>query len=92
VGASGESKPRRPALLPDAVPRVTAILVSDERRLATVDNGQIVGVGDMVGRRVVVRIEDRAVILREPSGVEIRVGLGGKVLGTARPGAGGTRM
>jgi hypothetical protein len=89
---TGEPKPRRPALLRDPVPRVTAILVSDERRLATVDDGHIVGVGDVLGRRVVIRIDDRAVILREPSGVEIRVGLGGRVLGGGRPAAGGTGM
>ena len=35
--------------------------------------GAIVGVGDKVGPRVVVRIEPNAVILRDPSGAEITV-------------------
>jgi hypothetical protein len=73
-----------PALLKDPVPRVTAILVSNERRFATVNQGQIVGIGDVIGNRIVVAIDDRAVVLREPSGVRIRVGLGGKILGVER--------
>ena len=73
-----------PALLKDAVPRVTAILMANDRRFATVDAGQIVGVGDVLGRRIVVGIEDKAVLLREPSGVIVRVGLGGRVLGVER--------
>jgi hypothetical protein len=32
-------------------------------------------VGDRIGRRVVVRIDERAVTLREPSGARVRVGL-----------------
>ena len=70
-----------PALLKDPVPRVTAILVSNERRFATVNEGQIVGIGAVIGKRIVVAIDDRAVVLREPSGVQIRVGLGGRILG-----------
>ena len=71
-------------LLKDPMPRVTAILVSNDRRLATINDGQIVGVGDMLGPRTVVAIEERAVVLREPSGVQIRVGLGGRLLGVSR--------
>jgi hypothetical protein len=52
--------------------------------MATLDNGRIVTVGDVLGKRVVVRIEERAVALREPSGVQIRVGLGGKIIGIER--------
>jgi hypothetical protein len=64
---------------------VTAILVSADRRLATVgDAGQIVGVGDTLGRRVVVEIDDKTVLFREPSGARIRVGLGGRVIGIER--------
>lgn len=81
--------PPLPALLRDPLPRVTAILVSNDRRLATVGRGQIVGVGDAVGRRVVVRIDERAVVFREPSGVHVRVGLGGRLLGTTRGTPGG---
>jgi len=83
-GAASAGKPL-PELLKDPVPKVTAILVSADRRLATVgDEGQIIGVGDTIGRRVVVAIDDRTVLLREPSGVQIRVALGGRVVGVER--------
>jgi hypothetical protein len=76
-----------PEVLKDPVPRFTAILVAADRRLATVgDEGQIVGVGDAIGRRVVVAIDDRTVLLKEPSGVQIRVALGGRVVGVERGG------
>jgi outer membrane biosynthesis protein TonB len=73
-----------PALLTDPVPKVTAILVSTDRRLATLDGGRIVGVGNVVGRRTVVAVDERSVVFEEPSGVLIRIGLGGRVLGTER--------
>jgi hypothetical protein len=73
-----------PALLKDGIPRVTAILVANDRRFATIDAGRIVGVGDVLGRRIVVAVEEKAVVLREPSGVLVRVGLGGRVLGVER--------
>ena len=74
-----------PELLKDPVPRVTAILMAADRRLATVgDEGRIIAVGDTVGRRVVVGIDERTVLLREPSGVQIRVALGGRVVGVER--------
>jgi len=74
-----------PALLKDPVPRVTAILVSADRKLATVgDDGQIIGIGDVLGRRTVVGIDERAVVLKEPSGVHLRVALGGRVIGVER--------
>ena len=81
VGPGPGMKQAVPALLKDPVPRVTAILVSNERRFATVNQGQIIGIGDVIGQRIVVGIDDRAVVLREPSGVQIRVGLGGRILG-----------
>jgi len=62
---------------------VSAILVSKDRRLATVD-GQIVGVGALVGRRTVVAVDERSVVFEEPSGALIRIGLGGRLLGTER--------
>ena len=68
------------ALLADPIPKITGVLVSSERRFATVDNGRIVRVGDAIGHRTVVAIDDRSVVLREPSGARIRVGLGGRVL------------
>ena len=54
------------------VPPVTSILIDSGRRLAMI-GGEIVGVGDSVGPRVVVRIEATSVVLREPSGAEITV-------------------
>jgi hypothetical protein len=74
-----------PALLKDAIPRVTAILVSRDRQFATIDGGQIVGTGDLLGRRTVVGMDDRSLTLQEPSGVQIRIGLGGRLLGVERP-------
>jgi hypothetical protein len=74
----------RPVPLKDPVPRVTGILVSNERRLATIEGGRIVGVGDAIGNRVVAAIDQDTVLLREPSGVQLRVGLGGKVIGIER--------
>jgi hypothetical protein len=70
-----------PPLLRDPLPKILTILVSGDRRYATVDGGQIVGIGDILGRRTIVAIDERSVVLREPSGVQIRVGLGGRLLG-----------
>jgi hypothetical protein len=72
--------PSLPPRLSDPVPRVATILVSGDRRYATVDGGQIVGIGDILGRRTVVAIDERSVVFREPSGLHLRVGLGGRVL------------
>ena len=71
-------------MLKDAVPRVTAILVSRDRRFATVDGRQIIGIGDLLGRRTVVGMDERSVVFQEPSGVQIRIGLGGRLLGVER--------
>ena len=86
VAAAGRGAPTSlPEVLKDPVPRVTAILVAADRRLATIgDDGQVVAVGDTIGRRVVVAIDDRTVLLREPSGVQVRVALGGGVVGVTR--------
>jgi hypothetical protein len=54
------------------LPVVNSILVAPERRLAVLD-GAIVREGDAVGPRVLHRIERHAVVLREPSGHEVRV-------------------
>jgi len=74
------SQMKLPPRLADPVPRVATILVSGDRRYATVDDGQIVGIGDILGRRIVVGIDEQSVVFREPSGLQIRVGLGGRVL------------
>jgi hypothetical protein len=63
--------------LKDPLPNVSTILVSPTRRFAMVD-GRIVGVGDHVGSRIIAAIEPRVVGFREPSGLQIRVGLGGR--------------
>ena len=65
--------PQRPrsTRLP-AVPPVTSILVDGGRKLALI-GGEIVSVGDFVGPRIVVRIDARSVVLRDPSGEEITV-------------------
>jgi hypothetical protein len=63
---------REPAPLNEPLPAVNSILVSPERRLAVL-NGVIVREGDAVGSRVLIRIEPGAVLLREPSGREVRV-------------------
>jgi hypothetical protein len=73
-----------PQLLEDSLPVVAAILVSSDRRYATVAGGRIVGVGDSIGRRTVVGMDERSVLLEEPSGVQVRVGLGGRMLGVER--------
>jgi hypothetical protein len=61
----------------EPLPYVNTIIVSATRRFATVD-GEIVEVGDKVGKRVIVGIEPHYVIFREPSGALERVGLGGR--------------
>ena len=65
-------------MLSDPLPRVTAILVSNDRRFATIGDGRVVGIGDTIGRRTVVGIDERMVTLSEPSGARIRIGLDGR--------------
>jgi hypothetical protein len=69
---------QRPAPLSTPLPVVNSILVAPGRRLAVLD-GEIVREGDAVGPRVVIRIEPRAVVLREPSGREVSVPIRRKV-------------
>ncbi len=64
----------RPKPLNAPVPSVSSILISSDRRLAVID-GRIMGVGETVGPRVVARIEPSFVVLREPSGFELKVPL-----------------
>ena len=61
--------------LKDPLPHIDSILIDQERRLALID-GEIFGIGDAVGQRVIASIEPRSVIFREPSGLAIRVSLG----------------
>jgi hypothetical protein len=58
---------------------VDSILIDQDRRLAIVD-GTIVMIGDAVGPRVVVQIDRDGVVLREPSGVSVRLTLRTRIL------------
>jgi hypothetical protein len=66
--------------LKDALPKLDSILIDQDRRLAVI-NGTRVGVGDSVGPRTVLRVEQDAVVLREPSGLAVRVELRPKARG-----------
>jgi hypothetical protein len=68
------SSQSRPAPLSDPVPKLDSILIDQDRRLAILD-GALGEVGSQVGQRVIVQIERDAVVLREPSGVLVRVPL-----------------
>src|SRR5207237_116690 len=70
-------------LLNEPLPQISTILASGQRPFAMI-GGRVVTVGDRVGQRVVTAIEPRAVVFREPSGVQIRVGLGGRFVGVKR--------
>jgi hypothetical protein len=70
--STSSSRVARPAPLTEPLPRVDSILIDQERRLAVID-GAVVSVGDAVGRRTVAGIERDAVLLREPSGLIVRV-------------------
>jgi hypothetical protein len=59
------------------LPKVDSILIDQERRLAIID-GTIVTIGDTVGVRVVEQIDRDGVVLREPSGLSVRVALHSK--------------
>jgi len=61
------------------LPKVDSILIDQDRRLAIVD-GTIVMIGDAVGPRVVVQIDRDGVVLREPSGVSVRLTLRTRIL------------
>ncbi len=78
-GVASTQRSRVP--LKEPLPVVNSILVAPDRRLAVVD-GAIVREGEAVGPRVLIRIEPDAVLLREPSGHEVRVPLRRRV-GTA---------
>jgi hypothetical protein len=76
-GAPAPGRPLPP--LEDPLPKVDSILIDQDRRLAIVD-GTIVSIGDPVGARVVVQIDRDGVILREPSGLSVRVALRAKTI------------
>lgn len=68
----------RVVALNEPVPVIEMILVDQSRRLAVI-GGAVVAVGDAVGARTVAQIEPEFVMLKEPSGLLIRVPIRGKV-------------
>lgn len=72
--AAPRAQPQSPPVppLPDPLPRIDTVLIDQDRRLALVDGG-VVKIGDAIGSRVVVGIEQDSVVLREPSGRTVRV-------------------
>ena len=72
VGARLGDAPPAPAA---SLPVISAILLSDGRRLAVVD-GRVLGAGQRVGRWELVSVDRDAVVLRDASGAEQVVTLG----------------
>lgn len=68
---------RRVVPLDESLPVVDSILLDQNRRLAVL-GGTIVSVGDRVGSRTVAQIERDFVVLREPSGMLVRLAIRGK--------------
>jgi hypothetical protein len=60
--------------LKEPLPKIDSILIDQDRRLAVI-GGRPVAVGEPVGPRVLLRIEQEAIILGEPSGLSVRVEL-----------------
>jgi hypothetical protein len=56
------------------LPKIDSILIDQDRRLAIID-GAVSSVGDRIGERQIDRIERDYVVLREPSGLLVRVPL-----------------
>jgi hypothetical protein len=65
---------RQPQRMKEPLPRIDSILIDQDRRLAIID-GAVIAVGDRVGDRQVEQIERNYVVLREPSGLLVRVPL-----------------
>lgn len=66
-------------------PIIRSILFSSGRRLAMVDGGKIVKVGDRMGAGEIVEIASDAVVIRTPTGERRRVGIyGGGAQGITR--------
>jgi len=63
-----------PKRLAEPLPKIDSILIDQDRRLAIID-GAVTSVGDRTGEREVERIERDFVVLKEPSGLLVRVPL-----------------
>ena len=74
IGTQGADRSDGATIQPkrEPLPSVGGVLISADRRLAVID-GAVVGIGDRVGTRTVAGIEPNAVVLRDPSGTEIRL-------------------
>jgi hypothetical protein len=83
AGRIADRQPRKPVPLNAPLPVINSILVSPDRRLAVVD-GEIVREGQAIGPRLLIRIEPGELVLREPSGHEVRVPIRRRV-GTPPP-------
>jgi hypothetical protein len=74
VGTASPPPRRRVRLLSAPLPAVDGVMIFGERRIAIVDGVAVVP-GDAVGDRTVERIDREGVVLREPSGLEVRVAI-----------------
>ncbi len=81
--AKPKNQPRQ-VPLKDPLPKVDSILIDQERRLAIID-GTVAAVGDQIGPRVIVQIEREAVVLREPSGLLVRIPMRSRQVSSTRP-------
>jgi hypothetical protein len=68
--AAGAPRPRLKVPLP-----AVELILMDQKRPRAVVGGAVVGVGDPVGPRTIVRIERDGVLLREPSGLVVRASI-----------------
>jgi hypothetical protein len=68
--AAGARRPPLKAPLP-----AVELILTDQKRPLAVVGGAVVGVGDLVGPRTIVRIERDGVLLREPSGLLVRASI-----------------
>lgn len=75
TGLSNTALTRLDAAPPPAVPVVTAILMTEGRRLAVID-GSVLGSGQRVWPWELVSVNRDHVVLRDPSGIEHVVWLG----------------
>ena len=67
-------QPAEPAPLREPLPRLDSVLIDQERRLAVID-GRVAVAGDTVGSRTLDSIGPDGVVLREPSGLLVKIGL-----------------
>jgi len=86
VGTAAPRRERATGVVTARLPNVDGIMISGERRLAIVD-GIVVAPGDSVAGRLVTAIDRGGIVLREPSGRELRVAIRAR-----KPGPAGTPL